>query len=134
MRRHQEIESVAKEEMSRIVEEAKEKERAQMLLLHETRQEKTKLDDTIYRLKRCVEFFVIKGHMISIMHLQCKCSTGGGLEGDTGIAKTRESRGCHSKGAFCVCINSFTSNYCGMAYRLSLTWLIRKRNPLTLKK
>ena len=60
MRRHQEIESVAKEETNRIVEEAKDKEKAQSLILYELKQEKTKLEDTIYRLKRCVNSLLLE--------------------------------------------------------------------------
>ena len=65
MRRHQEIESGAKQETNRIVEEAKEKEKALSLVMTELKQEKTKLEDTIYRLKRCVKNIVAKDHMIS---------------------------------------------------------------------
>ena len=60
MRRHQEIESGAKEETNRIVEEAKEKERAQSLIQQELKQEKTRLEDTIYRLKRCVNSMLLR--------------------------------------------------------------------------
>lgn len=60
MRRHQEIESVAKEETNRIVEEAREKERAQSLIQNELKQEKAKLEDTIYRLKRCAIFMLLR--------------------------------------------------------------------------
>ena len=59
MRRHQEIESVAKKETNRIAEEAKEREKAQSLIMVELKQEKTKLEDTIYRLKRCVSFLLL---------------------------------------------------------------------------
>ena len=67
MRRHQEIESGAKKETNRIVEEAKEKEKAQLLIMVELKQEKTRLEDTIYRLKRCV-VFVAKNHVISFVY------------------------------------------------------------------
>lgn len=60
MRRHQEVESVAKEETKRVVDEAKEKERAQSLILLEVKQEKTKLEDTIYRLKRCINSLLLR--------------------------------------------------------------------------
>jgi len=46
------MKDVAKEETKRVVEEAKQKERAQSLIQQELKQEKTKLEDTIYRLKR----------------------------------------------------------------------------------
>ena len=59
MRRHQDIESGAKEETNRIVEEAKEKEKAQLLIMMELKQEKTRLEDTIYRLKRCVSLLLL---------------------------------------------------------------------------
>ena len=49
-----EIESGAKQETNRIVEEAKEKEKALSLIMTELKQVKTKLEDTIYRLKGCV--------------------------------------------------------------------------------
>ena len=60
MRRHQEIESDAKEETNRIAKEAKEKEKAQSLILQELKQEKAKLEDTIYRLKRCVHSMLLR--------------------------------------------------------------------------
>lgn len=66
MRRHQEIESGAKEETNRIVEEAKGKEKALSLIMAELKQEKTKLEDTIYRLKRYVKNIVAKDHVISL--------------------------------------------------------------------
>lgn len=60
MRRHQDIESDAKEETNRIAEEAKEKEKAQSLIQQELKQEKAKLEDTIYRLKRCVHSMLLR--------------------------------------------------------------------------
>ena len=55
MRRHQETETGTKKEINRIAEEAKERDRAHTLVMAELKQEKTKLEDTIYRLKRCVD-------------------------------------------------------------------------------
>lgn len=78
MRRRQETESIAKDETNRIVEEAKEKEKAQSLVLQELKQEKTKMEDTIYRLKRCVQILLLRitwymDHMISCtVQVQCR--------------------------------------------------------------
>ena len=59
IRHRQEIESATKKEADQLAKETKSKDKAQQVILQDLKQEKNRLEDTIYRLKRwaCIDAY-----------------------------------------------------------------------------